>query len=69
MNTIFDDDEDEVIWVEEIDHTKDSVPIMAIYRDADGAISFSSTMSAINTARLLTGLSNHILETHIGERS
>lgn len=57
--------EDDILWVEEINN--DQQPLIAIYKDKSGAISFASRLSPARTARTFAGLLNYILENELGQ--
>jgi hypothetical protein len=43
-------------------------PNIKVWVEGDGRYSFSSMLSPINTAKVISGLLNHILESDIGKR-
>jgi hypothetical protein len=59
-------DEDDLIWVEEINGNEEEKPLIYIYNDPRGGISFKSILDPLGTARVLIGLAHHIMENHVG---
>ena len=56
--------DDDLITIENIQ--EDKVPIIRVFQEPDGSISFSSRVSPQNTAKIFAGLLNHIMEREIG---
>lgn len=55
--------EDDTIWIETKDERK---PIIGIFEDDDGIVSFSSRLSPRKTAKIFAGLLNYIMENELG---
>jgi hypothetical protein len=58
--------EDDIIWAEVIEDTSLRQPLVGVYKDPDGMISFQSSLSPYATAKLFAGLAHHILENNLG---
>lgn len=55
---------EDVLWVEDLDLERK--PLIGIYEDKEGAVSFSSRLSPAKTAKVFAGLLNYILENELG---
>ena len=57
-------EQEDGLWVENLDD--DRRPLIGVYEDNSGIVSFSSRLSPKKTAKIFAGLLNYILENELG---